>query len=97
VVVMIRETCCLGAAPIDLPDPGKPCGPMTEALKKVTRGGCTQEAAKERASSFEESIRCLYANDVPRPYRYQGTIRPQQRMAFEEFLKLLPPARCTSP
>ena len=95
VVSMIRDACCPGASPLDLPEPGEPCAPMVDVIGKVSRGGCTQEAARERALLFEESVRCLYAHDRPRPYRYQGVVRPHQRMAFEDFLQRLPPARCT--
>jgi hypothetical protein len=95
VVSMIRDACCPGASPLDLPEPGEPCAPMVGVIAKVSRGGCTQEAARERALLFEESVRCLYAHERPRPYRYQGVVRPHQRMAFEEFLQRLPPARCT--
>lgn len=95
VVAMIRDACCPGVSPLDLPEPGEPCAPMVDVISKVSRGGCTQEAARERALLFEESVRCLYAHDRPRPYRYQGVVRPHQRMAFEGFLQRLPPARCT--
>jgi len=97
VVTMIRNACCPGAAPLVLPEPGEPCASMVDVLQDASRGPCTQPHLGQRISRFEESVRCLYAHDRPRPYRYQGLLNSHQRATFEEFAGRIPPARCAPP
>ena len=94
VIAIVRDGCCPGSPAFELPDPGEPCEPMTEALKAVIQGGCSPESVSQRAQQFETAVQCLFKHDRPRPYRYRGVVRPHQRIAFEEFLKGLPPERC---
>lgn len=94
VIAILRDGCCPDASPIALPEPGDPCKPMNDVLAEVARGGCSEEAATQRAVAFEEAVNCMYKNDLPKPYRYRGVVRVQQRAAFIEFLKGIPADRC---
>lgn len=95
VVAMIHAHCCPGAPSLELPDPGEPCGSMTQALQDATRGTCTDEGANKRAEQYADAVLCLFRHERPRPYRYRGVIRAHQRIAFEELLKQLPEERCS--
>ena len=90
VTAVLRGGCCPADVPaIELPAYAYTgsCEPIAESLVKVGRHPIRPDEAKARAQEFAAEIRCLYVNNVPRPFRYPGQPSGANRLVFEAFLE----------
>ena len=91
VTAVLRGGCCPADVPaIELPAFAAytgSCEPIAESLVKVGRHPISPDDTKARAKAFASEIRCLYVNDVPRPFRYAGQPSGANRRSFVAFLE----------
>ena len=90
VTAVLRGGCCPADVPaIELPAYAYTgiCEPIAESLVKVGRHPISPDETRERAKAFAAEIRCLYVNDVPRPFRYPAQPTGANRLVFEAFLE----------
>ena len=90
VTATVRHACCPASTPrIRLPKTVGPCVGMADLLDGL---GTSKRSPSDEARHFASTIKCYYANGVPRPYEYKK-LTGHSRETFAMFLERNRPRR----
>jgi hypothetical protein len=83
---IIRQGCCVGSAPLNLPETVGWCEQLESAVRRIADDSQKAGDLAPGARSFDKAVTCLFVHGISRPYSYERQPSQGQRQAFQQFL-----------
>lgn len=85
--VIVRATCCPGAAPVALPTTPGWCEQLQGQMSVLAEASRKPIDLSPYGRKFGDAVQCLYSTATRHGYRYQAPPSDLQRYNFQRFLK----------
>ena len=84
---VVRESCCVDAKPLELPEPAKGCDPLTGHLHELSKAVMAKQSTDAALASYEKTARCEADAKRASMFRRAGPPQASEASAFLELLK----------